>query len=166
MNMKTTIALLACIITMTLISCSSQKTISNSEEKKINIAPPKGVLFTDSDRLKPLLAQAKEENKLVFIDFYASWCPPCNLMDEEVFSNEKMGDFMNAEFINYKVNTEKGNGPSLAGIFNVRVLPTLLFLHPSGKVLVRQEGAVFQRDLTRLAKDALANAEELNLPKQ
>lgn len=31
------------------------------------------------------LAQAKQENKLVFMDCYTSWCGPCKNMTEKVF---------------------------------------------------------------------------------
>ena len=29
---------------------------------------------------------AIKQGKLVFIDLYASWCPPCRMMERQVFS--------------------------------------------------------------------------------
>ena len=53
------------------------------------------------------LKVAKQENKLVFIDFYTDWCGPCKKMAKEVFPQKMVGDFMNAKFVNLKLNAEK-----------------------------------------------------------
>ena len=45
------------------------------------------------------LEKAKEENKLIFLDAYASWCGPCKRMSKSVFTDEKVGEFFNANFI-------------------------------------------------------------------
>ena len=37
---------------------------------------------------------AVKEGKLVFIDLYASWCPPCRMMERHVFSRKDVGQFM------------------------------------------------------------------------
>ena len=34
---------------------------------------------------------AVKEGKLVFIDLYASWCPPCKMMERHVFSRKDVG---------------------------------------------------------------------------
>lgn len=38
-----------------------------------------GIKFDDGN-FSSLLAKAKKENKLIFLDAYASWCGPCKLM--------------------------------------------------------------------------------------
>ncbi len=45
------------------------------------------------------LAAAKKENKLVFVDFFTTWCGPCKMMSNKVFPQKEVGDFMNAKFI-------------------------------------------------------------------
>lgn len=45
--------------------------------------PLKGWLLNDPDAA---LARAKKDRKLLLIDFYGAWCPPCNLLDEMVFN--------------------------------------------------------------------------------
>ena len=42
---------------------------------------------------------AIKSGKLVFIDLYASWCPPCRMMEREVFSRKDVGDFMQQRFV-------------------------------------------------------------------
>ena len=75
------------------------------------------------------LKVAANENKLVFIDFYTDWCGPCKKMAREVFPQKEVGDFMNAKFVNLKLNAEK-EGQELAA----RMLILLsLFLIPKAK---------------------------------
>ena len=116
-----------------------------------------GVEFTPSDNLTAVLDMAAGKEKLVFVDFYTTWCLPCKLMDEDVFTDKGIGELMNDNFINYKIDAEKGNGPNLALLYQVNVFPTLLFLDEKGRVLVRKEGAAYQTELRSLAEEAMAN---------
>ena len=42
---------------------------------------------------------AVRQGKLVFIDLYADWCPPCRMMEREVFSRKDVGEFMDQRFV-------------------------------------------------------------------
>ena len=35
---------------------------------------------------------AAKENKMVFIDFYTTWCGPCKRMSKEVFPQQEVGE--------------------------------------------------------------------------
>ena len=54
------------------------------------------------------LELAKKEDKLIFLDAYASWCGPCKSMQKKVFPTDKVGEYFNARFINVKIDMEKG----------------------------------------------------------
>ncbi len=115
---------------------------------------PTGVQFTDSDKLMDVLEIAKASNKLVFVDFYTTWCLPCKLMDEDVFSDEEFAIYMNDNFINFKVNAEKGNGANLALLYQIAAYPTLLFLDEEGNILVQKIGAAYQTELRKMGEEA------------
>lgn len=142
------------IIFIFSVSCNtstkkaSAKPIRNNSVKFIN---------NESSTLTDVLAKAKAQNKFVFIDFYASWCLPCNMLDEEVFNQNQVFEFMNSNFINYKVDVERANGPNLRLLFEAKELPTLLFLNGDGRVVEKQTKSITQTELIALGKKVLQN---------
>lgn len=139
-----------------LVGCKSTQAIKQETASENTNSKPKFAFdFAESEQLMPLLDKAKEESKLVFVDFYTDWCLPCRLMEKDVFMDRELGAFFNKNFINYKVDAEKGNGVNLAQIFNVKAYPTLLFLNEKGQVLERKEGAAYHSELKAMAQSAM-----------
>ncbi|UBM60975.1 thioredoxin fold domain-containing protein [Marinilongibacter aquaticus] len=84
-----------------------------------------------------ILAKAKAENKLIFMDAYTTWCGPCKLLQKKVFPQKEVGDYFNAHFISTKVDMEKGEGPTLARKYRVSGYPTLFFIDPNSQKIVK-----------------------------
>lgn len=133
-------------------SCSSKKEIRAEIPKKVNKF---AFDFVSATSLSPVLDLAAKEGKLVFIDVYTSWCLPCKMMDEDVFTNQTTADIINDNFISYKVDAEKGNGPDLNLIYGVTQYPTLLFVDSRGRILEKGEGAHYHTQLIELANSAI-----------
>ncbi len=53
------------------------------------------------------LAQAKAENKLIFLSVGYATCYWCHVMERQVFSNPEIANQMNAAFINIKIDREE-----------------------------------------------------------
>lgn len=117
------------------------------------LAFAQGIKFEDTN-FRTILAKAKKENKLVFIDAYASWCGPCKLMVKNVFPQKAVGDYYNSHFVNAKIDMEKGEGVELAKKYNVKAFPTYLFVDGNGEVVHRTLGYVEENDFIQFAKDA------------
>jgi thioredoxin 1 len=113
------------------------------------------VIFLPNDDLEAALVKAKAEKKPVFIDFYADWCAPCKVMEDGVFHDYDVADFMNKNAINLKVNIEKGNGAAIKSKMYVSSLPTLLFLDPSGNEIARKEGLPLIAEFKKIMKTAV-----------
>lgn len=110
------------------------------------------------------LAKAKQENKLVFVDFFATWCGPCKQMAEKVFTDEGVGKYVNEKFVCMQIDVEKaGWQKETAGRFNVTVLPTLIFFKPDASVVSRLAGAREKDDFLNAAK--VASGEQLSFEK-
>jgi len=113
-----------------------------------------GISFSKSD-WSDILAQAKAENKIVFVDAYTTWCGPCKKMSREIFPNAKVGEFYNANFINAKIDMERGEGPKLAANYAVSAYPTYLFVSPNGDLLHKGLGYLQAPDFLRLGQAAV-----------
>lgn len=87
------------------------------------------------------LEKAKEEQKIIFVDAYATWCGPCKRMAKTVFTDKAVGEFYNAHFINMKLDMERGDGLQFRSTFSVTAYPTLFFIDWNGKLIQKIKGA-------------------------
>lgn len=89
---------------------------------------------------KDIIAKAKKEKKLVFLDAYTTWCGPCKMMERNVFTKKTVGDYFNTNFVNARFDMEKGEGREIAARFGVRSYPTYLFLDGEGELVSQNTG--------------------------
>lgn len=99
-------------------------------------------VFEKSALLGDVLAKAEKENKWIYLDLSAKWCAPCQIMKRDVYTNEEIAAYFNENFINYLVDVEKGEGPDLKLIYDIKSYPTLLFVDYKGRQMMRKESAV------------------------
>ncbi len=144
--------ILSCLL---IGGCKSSKNGSSSSSNPTPPKPKSYFKFEKSETLSAVLDKAAKENKPVFVDFYTTWCTPCKMMDEDVFSDRNLASYFNDNFVNYKVDCEKGNGTNLAAIFGINNYPTLIFMDEKGSILVRHESAAYHSKLQELGEEAL-----------
>ncbi len=144
------------LLTMMTIASCNRKVSAEIQQKPggLEIVHPFG--FVKATDLSEVLFYAKAENKLVFLDVYTDWCLPCQVMDEDVFSDIELAHYFDERFVSYKVNAEKGTGPLIAINYEVPAYPTLLFLNADGEVLVKKLGSARRLEMYDLADEALA----------
>lgn len=104
---------------------------------------------------KEALAKAKDEDKLVFVDAYAKWCGPCKAMAKNVFTQQSVGEFYNANFINLKLDMEESDGVTFGHKYPVSAYPSLFFLDGEGKVIKKIKGGQRVEGLLALGEEAL-----------
>lgn len=107
--------------------------------------------------LKEAQSLAKKENKLIFLDVYASWCGPCKMMKRTTFSNAEAGRYYNSNFINILFDAEQGEGIEIAEKYKVDGYPSFLFINSNGELILRSGGYHTSGELIRLGKSALKN---------
>lgn len=108
------------------------------------------VVFETDLTFKEVLEKAKKEDKSVFIDFYTDWCGPCKKLNSTTFKDPQVGALLNSQFINHKVNAEKGEGVELAKKYEISGYPTMFFLDSDGRPIKRIVG---YRDPNRLLEE-------------
>ena len=101
-----------------------------------------GVNFVEGKTFAEAVAMAKANGKKVFLDCYTTWCGPCRMMTNTVFPQKVVGDYMNKEFVNIKIDMEKGEGPELAKRLKVRAYPTFVMFDGDGKEIGRMVGGL------------------------
>lgn len=87
------------------------------------------------------------QDKPVFVDFFAEWCGPCQMMSpilKEV--KEDLGD----EVSIIKIDIDKNQ--SIAAKYQVRGVPTFL-LFKNGKQLWRRSGMLQKTDIINIIKN-------------
>lgn len=99
-----------------------------------------GVKF-ESGTWKEILTKAKTENKTIFVDVYTQWCGPCKHVSENVFPQEKLGEYYNSHFINFKIDAESSAGKEFVKTYPVTGYPTFFFIDGNGKVIHKMVGA-------------------------
>ena len=119
------------------------------------VKPDKGGIEFFEGTFKEAMEKAKKENKLIFLDTYASWCGPCKRMSAYVFTNEEVGKYFNENFVNVKMDMEKGEGPALAAQLRVSAYPTLFFIDGYGNGKYTHVGYLKADDLLSLGKEVL-----------
>lgn len=89
---------------------------------------------------------SEKENKLIFVDCYTVWCKPCKKMMNEVFSKSVVGRWFNSQFINLRLDMERGWGLEVKEQYDVRFYPTFLFLNSKGEVVHKFSGYIPEKD--------------------
>lgn len=98
------------------------------------------------------LTRAKVENKILFVDCYASWCGPCKTMSEQVFTDLGVATYANEKFINFKLDVEAPENKAIVKEYKISAMPTLIFLSSDKKMINRSLGAMDVNEFMRLMK--------------
>ena len=84
------------------------------------------------------LQRAKNGEKVVFIDFYTTWCGPCKMLDRTTWKDKDVISWLETNTVPLKIDAEKQ--VELAAKYKVQAYPTLLFVSPEGEALDRIVG--------------------------
>lgn len=101
------------------------------------------------------LEKAKSEERLIFVDAYASWCGPCKRMAAQTFPDAQAGEFFNANFLNLKIDMEKPENAEFAKKYPVNSYPTLMFIDATGKIVMKEVGGKNVEQLLETGRKAL-----------
>jgi thioredoxin-like negative regulator of GroEL len=105
-------------------------------------------LFSTDMTFETALKQAAEHKKIVFIDFFTTWCGPCKTLDRTTWQDARVISLLREKAIALKIDAEKQ--VALAQRYQVDAYPTLLLLKPDGSIIDRLVG---YRDATKFISE-------------
>lgn len=98
---------------------------------------------------------ALKNNDKIIIDFYADWCIPCKELDAVTFADKDIIDAL-SDFKALKVDMTKSisdEKTKLRKQFNVKGMPTIIFINSNGKEVTRITGFVEPEKMIKLIKN-------------
>ncbi len=122
----------------------------------IFIIPASG-LYGQTNTVEPVsleqaLRLAPEQNKKILIDVYAAWCPYCQRMHSDVYTDQDVLEAISEHFLWVKINVESDNTVNFMGTemtesefaraLENRNVPTTYFLNQNGEILGVQPGYI------------------------
>ena len=127
----------------------------------IQTVKSQGQFVPNDTPYKKALEMAKTEGKPLFIMLYADWCPHCNLMKKEVFSDPNVMDFLKENYVCIWKDIEKEEGIALKNKYNTKSLPTFLFLDSNETLLYALKGEMKTGEFMHEVKNALNSKMQL-----
>lgn len=126
-------------------------TIEDKELQKIKEKIASDIMLGSKDAngmVKTLTSQEIQDfinnNKYAIIDFYATWCPPCKIMDP--ITKEAAQDF-NGKVAFAKINTDLERAAAMQ--YQIKYIPTFYFFK-DGKIQTYFSGAKKKKDFKEL----------------
>lgn len=103
------------------------------------------------------LETASQENKLVMLDFYATWCGACNELDNHTFSDQRVVDRLE-DFVTVKLDFSVKSDKTLTDKYSIRGLPVVIFMDAQGKIYERIEKFVKPEKMLKIIDEVESKA--------
>ena len=97
---------------------------------------------------------AKREDKLVMLDFYASWCAACKELDHKTYADPAVAAKL-ANYVNIKLDFTRSSETTeaLTEKYQIPGLPVVIFMDAEGRVLKRFTGFVGPEEMLSILTD-------------
>lgn len=107
---------------------------------------------TEASSLEEAKKLALATNKIIVVDFWATWCGPCKKMDRDTWSDESVKAALD-NFVFVKIDIDRDK--EIANKYNVSAIPNVFFLDGNGATLNNSLGyktsAEILKDLDKFA---------------
>ena len=97
--------------------------------------------------------KAQLEGKPMLIKFGAKWCLPCREMDNTVFKNPQVIDFMKTNYVILSIDVDDFDGYNMKAYYNISALPTMLVFNAHGEFLAKYMNSMSKNKFMTMLKE-------------
>ncbi|MBD3581078.1 thioredoxin family protein [Flavobacterium selenitireducens] len=115
----------------------------------------------DESGFEKAMQAGKSKGKPVFYMIYASWCPHCHKMKEEIFPDTEVAALLNQNFHVSAQDVEQAGGRELARKFGVTSYPAFVVLDADANLLYGFGGEFKKPDFIKEIQDASNTEKQL-----
>ena len=137
--MKKYLTIMVTIMCLCIFACGPGDKGESVEESQT------GVTFAKLS-LQDAMVKAKEQNRLIVIDFFSPTWGGCIELDRSVWQDTEVGKYVNDTYLPLRVDTADEDYPQYREDYSVRGTPTILWLDSEGKEIDRIVGFDGDRD--------------------
>lgn len=84
------------------------------------------------------LERARADDRVLLLDFTATWCPPCKAMEETTWPDPDVKAWIEREAVALQIDVD--HEVKITATFGVRSMPTIVFVGGDGRELGRFVG--------------------------
>ena len=95
---------------------------------------------TTLEEMEVAKRKASDQQLMMFVDVYATWCGPCKLMDRDVYTDPVVADYMNANFVSVRMDGETDYGRKYAAEQQLEGYPSMFIFGRDGDRLSKVIG--------------------------
>lgn len=146
------LCLVGLLALVALAGCEKQPQQTGMDEAQVGTAAAaeptataaEGKWLTSLDEGMKLAAQ---QGKPLVVDFFATWCGPCKMLDEQTWPDPAVREQL-ASYVAVRLDTDKNQ--ELAEKYRITGIPAIIFMDSAGSEKRRQVGFVSPQEMVEL----------------